>query len=216
MTEPLPRRPAIGWLVPLAAVVGIVGVILPWFKPIGYGHKQHISLHITLQSWNGAFPGVLAAVALVLAAILVVLRLVRGRSKPGKNPIRTAGIWTVVLAIIGAIMVFLSRASALNAKVTVNGNTIKVDQLARLLRAHSYTRGTQIGFWLTGAACALALLVGIALIVLGKKAPAAPATGYGQAGSGAPQSAPPQNQQWGPPAGEQQGGYNAPPAGYQS
>jgi hypothetical protein len=169
-THPV-AAPRVSWLIPLAGVVAIVGGILPWFKPIGYAHGQHGSLGITAHSWQGGAVGVLGPVLLIIIGVLVLRLLVtKASAKPGKNPVRRDGVLAIVFGVLALGFQLLARGLILHADVTLNGKSYHLDDLAGQAGLSAISRGTQIGFWITTAAAAIALIGGIAMIVVGKKA----------------------------------------------
>jgi hypothetical protein len=167
--------PRVAWLVPIAGVLAIVGAILPWFEPIGYAHGRHGSLGITSHAWQGGAIGVLAPVVLIVIGVLVLRLLVSSRpAKPGKNPVRRYGVLAIVFALLALLFQLFARGLILHADVSVNGKTYHLDDLAGRAGLSAISRGTQIGFWITAAAAVIALVGGIAMLVVGRKKDAAP------------------------------------------
>jgi hypothetical protein len=165
------KPPAAAWLVPLAAVVAIIGGVLPWFKPIGYVNGTHGSLGVTAHAWQGGAVGVIGPVLLVIVGIVVLLRLVgRKPAAPGKNPVRRWGLIALLFALATLGLQLAARGLILHATATVNGKSLALDKLAALEGATAYSRGTQIGFWITTAAAVLALIGGVIMMVSSKKA----------------------------------------------
>jgi hypothetical protein len=173
------KPPAIAWLVPLAAVVAIVGVVLPWFKPIGYAGGKHQEIGVVAHAWQGGAVGVLGPILLVIAGVIVLRRILRSApAKPGKNPVRRAGMIAALFAVLTYVAQLAARGLVLHGTVDINGQSIKLDDLAGQLGYSAISRGTQIGFWITAVAALLALVGGIAMFAAGKKAPASSAPAW--------------------------------------
>ena len=82
---------------------------------------------------------------------------------------RRLGILAVLFAVITVALQGAARALIYHSTVTVEGRSVKIDEYAAAVGAHAISHGTQIGFWITTAAAAVALIGGVAMIIVGKK-----------------------------------------------
>lgn len=178
-SAPLAKAPPVAWLVPIAALAAIVGAILPWFQPILYNHGKALSIPESAHSWEAGRIGVLGPVLLVLVGILVFRRLMGKASararKDGRNPVTRAGFVVVVAVVVTLGLQFLARAVVLKA-ITVNagGKSFNLVDYASAAGYSGISRGTQIGFWVTAGAAVVALIGGIAMMIVGRKQASAP------------------------------------------
>ncbi len=207
------KAPPVAWLVPLAAVLAVVGVFTPWFKPQISGTVNGRSdsgdaVKDALYSWKEGKLGLVAPIVLVVVAIGIVAMLAgknsrfhRGSTSPVVNGARGAIIAGVVA--VGAVVVsyFLLPSQY---TFTDGAKEYSWDELENLFRAQGVSdvdlsQGPQIGLWLTVAGGVVAIIGGVLMLVTrSKPAPVAQVPG------GFPPAGPPQQ------PGYQQPGYQPP------
>ena len=232
--------PPIAWLVPLTALLAVVGAFLPWFHGrASVPGRGSTSFEDSLYSYADGRIGLLPPIALVVLSISVIgllrgktpRRFTRGSSGPVVSAARAALIIGGVSLVCVVIAWFLVPTQY---KFTEQGQKVSWnDELDRLHAAGidaSFSRGPQLGYFLTIAAAVLALVAGALMLVMRTKT-TGPAQGagyppppgaYPPPGPGPQQWAAPQPgpQQWGQPGyGAPQGygqqpGYGAPPQGF--
>lgn len=214
------KAPPVAWLVPVAALLAVVGAFLPWFAPEGTASQGTETVHHTfssLYSWKDGKIGLLAPIVLVLLAIGVVgllqgrtpRRFTRGSAHPVTSAARAVLIAGAVSAVCVVVAWFMEKSQY---KFTDGATTYSWDGYISAAKAQgvnlSLSQGPKIGFFLTVAAAVLALVAGgLMLAMRPKEAIAAPPTvsappsqPYGQM--------PPPAQRYQPPASP----YAPPPA----
>lgn len=231
------KAPQVAWLIPLAALLAVIGAFTPWFKAKGTASAAGQTIHHTfdgLYSFKDGKIGLLAPILLVILAIGVV-GLLLGRaparfSRGSTHPVSYAGKVAIVAGVITLVCTivawFLVKTQY---KFNEAGHKYSWDDYIKAAKAAGVklelSRGPQIGYFLTIAAGVVAIIGGL-LMVLSARGSAAPTSshGYRQGGPpGSPQQAPagyPQQAPAGyapPPGGYQQappGGYQPPAGGY--
>jgi uncharacterized YccA/Bax inhibitor family protein len=164
------HNPTVAWLIPAAALVAVVGGVLPWFKPIGYVHGSHHEIGVQAHAWQAGAVGAIGPILLVVLGGLVLRRFLSSKpAKPGKNPVRRSGLIAILFALVTIALQGAARGLVLNGTVTLNGQSIKLEDLAGALGYTAISRGTQLGFWLTTVAAVLVLTAGVAMMIVGKK-----------------------------------------------
>jgi hypothetical protein len=164
----LPRAPvavpSLAWLIPAAAVLAVIGAVTPWFRPQGTfgGQTQQFA---NFYSWRDGRIGLLAPLALVALSISVV-NLMRGgtrsRFASAPNPVRTLGTYAAIAGAASAGSLVLGWVLLPSQyHVRVNGLALSWNGL-RLLGVE-VSRSPQLGFYLTAAAAALAVVGGLLL-----------------------------------------------------
>ncbi|MBV9594786.1 MAG: hypothetical protein JO147_13445 [Actinobacteria bacterium] len=181
--EPSPQVPAWAWLFVLAAILGVIGAIMPWFQPTIGGRT--IPGATVVHSWNDGRIGLLGPILMLAGGIRWFAGLIgRGqvavarRGRYVANPLKSASVYAL---IVGAVTLALLAV----AYGLVPENYKDWDQAKQF--AHqaglSLGRGPALGFWLVLAAGGIFLALGAyGWIAFRKQAEtAAPfaATGYG-------------------------------------
>jgi hypothetical protein len=203
--------PAVVWLVPIAAVLAVIGVVTPWFDPSGtYKGKTVLHAADKLYSWKDGKIGLVAPILLVALAVSVV-GLVRGRTNTrfhrSADPVHAAAKGVLIAGAVSLVCVtiawFLVPQQFNNVPSDAGGSWDGAEKLGI-----DMTRGPQLGYWLTAAAAILTILAGIALFLV--KQPSAPA-GFATPGGGSAFPAPgPAPSGYAPPSGPPLAG----PSGY--
>ena len=217
--------PPIAWLLPVAAVLAVVGAFTPWFH--GKAHvagKGTTSFEDSLYSYADGRIGLLPPVALVILSIGVI-GLLRGKtprrfSRGSSGPVVSAARGALIIGGVSLVCVVIAwfLVPTQYKFTTASGGKVSWNDELDRLRAEgldvSFSRGPQIGYFLTIAAAVLAIVAGALMLVMRSKTIAdVPA---GTAPYGPPQQqwapAPPQAYGQQPPAYGQQPGYAPPPA----
>jgi len=206
------NAPVVAWLVPLAALLAVIGAFTPWFRPKATVSGRSESTTNALYSFEDGRIGLLAPILLVVLAIGVVGLLV-GRtparfSKGGAHPVASAGKAAV---IVGAVSLACAVVGWFLVKSQYkfpgpNGKDLGWDDFIKAAKALGVnvelSRGPQIGYFLTIAAAILAIVAGVLMIL------AARGSTTSTSPSGYPPAGAPQGHQPAP------GGYAPAPSGY--
>lgn len=209
--QPVGRVPIVAALIPVAAVLAVIGAFTPWFHSSFVLDGQPHELVRALYSWRDGKIGLVAPIGLVVASI-GVLRLATGKvarfSRLGTNPVVAAARGSLIVGSIALVCCVIAwflvpsnyyfdtrlgrlSSSKLISDAQANGHSASLD------------RGPQIGYYLTIAAAVIAIVAGVLMLVMRDKTAQAPAT------FGAPAFAAPP-----PPPGVQTppvSGFAAPP-----
>jgi hypothetical protein len=219
--------PPAAWLVPLAAVLALVGAFTPWFKAKATASAAGQTIHHTfdgLYSFKDGKIGLLAPILLVVLAIGVV-GLLLGRSparfsRGSAHPVASAGKAAVVVGVLSLICTLIAWFLVKSQyKFKESGKEYSWDDYIKVAKAAGVklelSRGPQLGYFLTIAAGVVAIIGGVLMILAARGASAAPSGYQPGAAPGGYQPPPPggyQPQQ--PPPGYQPqapGGYQPPP-----
>jgi hypothetical protein len=216
-TQPA-KAPIVSWLVPLAALLAVIGVFTPWFRPKATAGGHSESTTNALYSFEDGKIGLLAPILLVALAIGVVGLLVGKTparfSKGSAHPVASAG---KAALIVGAVSLVCAVIGWFLVKSQYkfpgpNGTNLSWDDFIKAAKDAGInielSRGPQIGYFLTIAAALLAIVAGVLMILAARTASApsapsgnGPAAGNHGAAPGyapAPGAYPPPGQQ-GPP-----------------
>jgi hypothetical protein len=209
----------VAWLVPVAAVLALIGAFTPWFKAKATASAHGQSIHHSfdgLYSFRDGKIGLLAPILLVAVAVGVV-GLLLGRtparfSGGGAHPVASAGKATVVVGVaslISTIVAWFFVKSQYTFKE--GGRDYSWDDYIKLAKAAGVklelSRGPQVGYFLTIAAGVVAVVGGVLMILAVRGAAAVPS---GHQPGAAPGAYPP------PPDGyepQDPGAYPPPTAG---
>jgi hypothetical protein len=179
-TAPITVSP-VAWLIPLAALLAVIGAATPWFKPALHKAGINASVHNALYSWKDGKVGLLAPILLVILAIGVV-GLLRGKSggrfsRGSGHPAKSAGRTAVIFGVVSLGCMVIAWFLVLGQYTIQDPSTGDTEHLKTFASAVGATlsRGPQIGFWLTGVAAVLAIVAGVVLMVTSKDAPLPPA-----------------------------------------
>jgi len=223
--------PVVGWLVPVAALLAVIGAFTPWFDPSGSMHGQTVlQAQDKLYSWKDGRIGLLAPIVLVILAVGVV-NLLRGSAptrftRGSSHPVVSAGRGVLIAGVVAAVCLvvawFLVPGQYDDVPSDAGGSWSGAEKMGI-----DMSRGPQIGYWLTVVGTALAIVTGILMMVLkGKETPAGPLPGmppppgYGTQTPGAPGPQGYGNPGFGTPGHGQPGfgqpGYGTPGHGQQN
>ncbi len=197
------KVPIVAWLVPLAALLAVIGVFTPWFRPKATVSGRSESSTNALYSFEDGKIGLLAPILLLVLAIGVVGLLV-GRaparfSKGSAHPVASAGKGAVIVgavSLVGAVIAWFLVKSQYKFPGP-NGRDLSWDNFIRAAKALGVnvelSRGPQIGYFLTIAAAVLAIVAGVLMIIAARGSttsvshpgyqPAGAAQGYQPAGA---------------------------------
>ncbi len=156
------RLPLAAWLAAVPGVVGLVGAVLPWFAPTGRGVA--IPKAYCLQAGRVGFLGPL--VLIVAAVIVVGPRLGWFGSGQPTRRLDTDGLIVGGAGVAAAVVLGLAWV-LLPSSYSFTGTTW--DRLNAA--GHHLTRGPQVGYLISIAAAALAILCGVLLLVAGRRDP---------------------------------------------
>jgi hypothetical protein len=179
-TAPLTVSP-VAWLIPLAALLAVIGAATPWFKPVLHKGSVSASVQNALYSWKDGKIGLLAPILLVILAIGVV-GLLRGRSggrfsRGSGHPAKSAGRTAVIFGLVSLgcmVAAWFLVLGQYTIQDPTTGDTVHLKSFASEVGA-TLSHGPQVGFWLTGVAAVLAVVAGVVLLVTSKDAPLPPA-----------------------------------------
>jgi hypothetical protein len=213
--------PPIAWLVPLAALLAVIGAFLPWFHGnVSVPGRGSRSFQDSLYSYADGRIGLLPPITLVVLSISVI-GLLRGKTprrftRGSSGPVVSAARGALIIGGVSLVCVIIAWFLVpTQYKFTEQGQKVSWnDELDRLHAAGvdaSFSRGPQVGYFLTIAAAVLAVVAGALMLLLRSKAggPAQVAAYPPPAGA----YPPPGPQQWNPQPGPQQWGQ-PPPPGY--
>jgi NADH:ubiquinone oxidoreductase subunit 6 (subunit J) len=160
--------PPVAWLVPAAALLGLVGAFAPWFRARGV-YEGHVVLEgSSLNAFTDATIGVLAPIVLIVGAVIVVL-LFRGTAPRWflgrRDPVRSVAEFVIGAGAVAVLCLviawFLVPAQY---HFSVSGARYDWAEVERI--GIDLSRGPQFGFVLTGAAVALAMVSGALMMVM--------------------------------------------------
>ncbi|MEP7020309.1 MAG: hypothetical protein ABI808_06635, partial [Pseudonocardiales bacterium] len=220
------KVPVVAWLVPLAALLALIGVFTPWFKAKATATGNGRTIHHTfdgLYSFKDGKIGLLAPILLVVIAIGVI-GLILGRTPARLNsaahPVASAGKASIIAGGVSLVCVIIAWFLVKSQyKFTEGGRKYGWDEYIKAFKDAGakleLSRGPQIGYFLTIAAGVLAIVAGILMILAARSSSATPApSAYPPAGANfgpAPGAYPPAPAGYGqPPAGQPQSGPPAP------
>jgi hypothetical protein len=190
------KVPSVAWLIPLAALLAVIGAVTPWFAPEGSFHGELVVKGDNLYSWKDGKIGLLPPILLLILAIGVV-GLLLGRSparfsKGSHGPVTSAARSALVMGVVSLVAVIVAwfLVTSQYHFAGPEGQSYSWDFVTG--KGVDMSRSPQIGYFLTIAAAVLALVAG-GLMLATKKAPT-PAAGE------TPTYAPPPAD-YGPPAG---------------
>lgn len=170
-TQPV-QAPAVAWLVPVAALIAVIGAFTPWFDPTA--ERNGVNLLKgggALYSWKDGRIGLAAPILLVILAISVI-GLLRGkvsrRFSGSQNPVRSVGKVTIGLGVVALVCVVIAwfLVPGQYHFITTDGTSFSWHDLQR--HGLKMGRGPQIGFYLTIVAGVLAIVGGIAMLATAK------------------------------------------------
>lgn len=183
----------IGWLVPLGALLAVVGLFTPWFKPsikaTRPGNGGRVSLPFeNLYSIKDGRIGILAPVVLVVVAVGVV-SLLQGRvprrfAGKSRHPVSSAGLSAIgagVLSLLFLVVAWFLLPGQLTVSKSDAGEKLSgYNKIKDRLEGLGYkdlvlSHGAKIGFWLTAIGALLVIVAGVLLFLDGKKQQAAQA-----------------------------------------
>ena len=150
----------------------------------------------SLYSFKDGKVGLVVPIALVVIAVTAIGLLLgkpRGRLSSAPDPVRSIARYAIIGGAVSAVCLLIAWFFVTSQyKFDLNGTELSWDDFAARLKAAggSLTKGPQIGYWLSVAAAALAIVGGV-LIMLQRK--------QNRPGQGGPQPAPPSLQKPPPP-----------------
>lgn len=196
---PVPKAPPIAWLIPLAALLAVIGAFTPWFKPHGQIGRYSQDFD-ALYSFKDGKIGLIAPIALVVLALSVIGLLqgkVRGRLAGSTDPVRSMAKYAIGVGVVSLVCLLIAWFLVTTQyKFTVGGQEYSWNDFESKLKTAGGTlgRGPQIGYWLTLVGALLAIVAGVVMLVQAKSStPAQPV--------GAPQRTLPPPPSGYPPAG---------------
>jgi hypothetical protein len=179
------KAPAVGWLVPLAALLAVIGAATPWFRPAGTLTVGSQTIHHTfdaLYSFKDGKIGLLAVILLVVLAIGVI-GLLTGRTparfNKGAHPVASAGKAAVAIGAVTVVcMVIAWFLEKTQYRFKDGGRTFSWDGYIKFAKQQgaelTISRGPQLGFWLTAAAGIVAIVAGQLMILSARQSSTAP------------------------------------------
>jgi hypothetical protein len=169
---PAVQLPLFLWAFPAAGVLGLLGALLPWFKPTfdGKTFPGEPSVH----SWTDGRIGLLGPILLVVVGVLSTMLLL-GRTparftRSGSHPLRGLAKYGL---IAGAVTVVTGAIAY--AIVPQNFKDWKEAEAAAKAAGITLGRGPLPGYWLVLVAGVISLVLGAVLFFQSKDI-AAPAT----------------------------------------
>ncbi len=185
---PAAKAPALGYLAVAGGVLGVLGLVLPWYVP-QFSHSidgQQIS-KISYHAWSGYFVLVAAPILLILAGTLWLQSLLgrtNSRFAAADNPLKVLGKQSVIYGAIALVLALLSF-------VVMKNHYKDWDQAASFAKSNGATldKNPQIGLYLVILGALLVIAAGV--IGLRSAAPVSAATPPFYPGPGAPGAIPP-------------------------
>jgi hypothetical protein len=178
-TVPVAKAPPVAWLIPLAALLSVIGLFTPWFTPHADKGGQTVKFD-SLYSFKDGKIGLVAPIALVVLAITVIGLLrgrVRGRLAGSSDPVHSTGKYSIGVGVVALVCLVIAWFLVTTQyKFTLAGTEYSWSDFESKLKAAGATlsRGPGIGFWLTLAGGILAVIAGIVLLVQAKSTAPAP------------------------------------------
>lgn len=169
-TVAVTNAPPVAWLLPLAAVLAVIGVFTPWFRPHGEAGGASKDFD-SLYSFKDGKVGLIAPIVLVVIAIMAIGLLrgkVRGRLAGAGDPVRTLAKYAVIAGVVSAVCLVIAWVLVSSQyKFSLNGSELSWNDFESRLKAvgGSLSRGPQIGYWLTAAAAVLAIVAGVVMML---------------------------------------------------
>jgi hypothetical protein len=206
------QAPPVAWLIPLAALLAVIGAFTPWFRPEASRGGQTVHAKDALYSWKDGKIGLVAPIILVILAISVIGLLqgkARGRFASGPDPVRSVAKYCIGAGVVSLVCLLIAWFLVTSQYKFGDGRSW--DQYEKALRdvGATLSRGPQIGYWLTLVAGVLAIVGGVLTLLAAKPVPVSPSGAFPPPQNGA--FPPAQNGAF-PPAqngGYPQGGYPA-------
>lgn len=200
--------PPLAWLVPLAALLAVIGAFTPWFRPELHKDGRSAAVDNALYSWKDGKIGLVAPILLVILAIgvagLLVGRTPARFTRGGAHPVASAGKAAIVAGVISVVCMIIAWFLVIGQyEITdpTTGSKTSLKSFASSVGATT-SQGPQVGYWLTGAGAVLAIVAGVLMIAAARKATG---TAGFQAGPPAPPGVYP------PPAPSAPGAYQQQP-----
>jgi hypothetical protein len=195
------NAPAVAWLVPAAALLGLIGAFTPWFKAKATLSARGQSLHHTfdpLYSFKDGKIGLLGPILLVVLAVGVVgMLLGRAPSRFGSgsaNPVASAGKATIIVGAISLVCTVIAWFLVTTQyRFKDEGKTYSWNEYIKLAKSVGakleLQRGPQLGYFLTIVAGILAIIAGV-LMVLAARGDSSATRPSGYQGPAGPQGPP--------------------------
>lgn len=166
------QAPAIGWLVPVAAAMALVGAVTPWFVPTAERNGVNVlKANDALYSFMDLKVGLAPPVLLVILSGTVI-SLLRGKVAPrfarSHNPVESVGNMTIGF---GVVMIVCLVIAWFLVPVQYHFTTGARTYSWHYMQDHGVAmgRGPQLGFYVTLVATALAVVSGVAMVVMAKR-----------------------------------------------
>lgn len=177
------KAPVTAWLVPLAGLLGLIGLFTTWFAPYGDLDGQRELSGSNLHPWDDGKIGMLGPILLIViggaVAALLLGRISQRFSRGAAHPVVTGGRYAAgagVVTIVCLIIAWFMLPSQYKIDLGTGGK-LSWDDASDLAKENGHTlvisHGPEIGFWLTGVAALLAIIGGVLMILAARNSAAA-------------------------------------------
>jgi hypothetical protein len=200
---PVAQPPLFLWAFPTAGVLGLIGGLLPWFKPTFDG--KTFAGEPSVHSWNDGRIGLAGPLLLVVVGVLSTMLLL-GRTparftRSGGHPLRGLAKYGLIAGIVTVV-----TAAIAYGIVPENFKDWKEAEAAAKAAGITMGRGPMPGYWLVLVAGLITLVLGAVLFFQSKDVAVPPPFSGGYVPPAFGDQA----------AFQQPVGYAPPPAGYAS
>ncbi len=169
-TVTVAKAPPVMWLLPVAALLAVIGAFTPWFTP--HGEAGGVSKDFdSLYSFKDGKIGLVVPIALVVVAVMAIGLLLgkpRGRLSSAPDPVRSIARYAIIGGAVAAVCLVIAWFLLTSQyKFELAGAQLSWDDFAARLKAAggSLSRGPQIGYWLSVAAAVLAIVGGVLIML---------------------------------------------------
>lgn len=175
-TAPVAKAPPAAWLLPLAALLAIIGAVTPWFRPQVSIRGRTIQAQDTLYSIKDGKIGIIAPIVLTVLAFMAIGLLrgkVRGRLAGASDPVRSVGKYAVIAGVVSAVCLLIAWF-LVTTQYKFGGASWSDFEKQVNAAGGSLGRGPQVGYWLTAAAALVAIAGGVVMLLQAKSEQSGP------------------------------------------
>jgi hypothetical protein len=169
---PATKAPQVAWLLPVAALLSVIGAVTSWFHPYVSIRGKTIRASGALYSFRDGKIGLVAPIVLVVIGVTTIGLLqgrVRGRLAAADEPARSLGKYAIVGGAVSGVCLVIAW---LLVPTQYQFGSQSWDDFEKDVNAAggSLNQGPQFGYWLSAAAAVVAIVAGV-LMTLQKPPP---------------------------------------------